>query len=242
MTARSNSGSSTQSSPRARLPGHQDIAVFSVAISPDDSMLASANWDGMIKLWDLTDRPAENHSRDQAENIRCVAFSPDGAILASAHADGTIRLWDLATGQPRTTLKGHASAVLSLAFSADGATLASVSYDKTVKLWDPATGELKATLLAPGSVASTKPLVDFSLIGACVAFSPDGATLASSNTDRLVTLWDLATGKPKATLEGQVKMPFSLAFSPDGTTLASAGTGQDVELWDTASRDAQEHT
>jgi WD40 repeat protein/serine/threonine protein kinase len=220
--------------PASSLAGH-DGEVFSVAISPDSSTLASAGVNGKIMLWDLATGRLEARLETGAKVLRCVVFSPDGTILASAHGDGTVRLWDPASRKPRATLTGPASAVLSVAFSPDNKTLASVCRDKTVRLWDLSTTPPKATLLAPGSGVDTEPYNDHGLVGASVAFSPDGATLASANTGRLVTLWDLAAGKARATLESQLSMPFSLAFSPDGATLASAGNGQDLDLWDSAS-------
>ena len=151
--------------PSTSLAGHEGV-IFSVAISPDSSTLASAGHDGTIKLWDLATGRPKATIKTGAKVLRCVVFSPDGAILASAHGDGTVRLWDPASGKPRATLTGHSSAVLSVAFSPDNTTLASVSHDKTVRLWDLATTKPRATLLAPGSVRETAPLLDDSLVGA----------------------------------------------------------------------------
>ena len=75
----------------------------------------------------------------------------------------------------------------------------------------------------------------------CVAFSPDGKTVASASRDPSAKLWDVATGKERATLKGLTRAAYSVAFSPDGKILASAGgsvvdDGETAELkvWDVA--------
>jgi dipeptidyl aminopeptidase/acylaminoacyl peptidase len=68
-----------------------------------------------------------------------------------------------------------------------------------------------------------------------IAFAPDGKILAAAGADRLIHLWDPATGQKLGSLRGHRGEVLSVAFAPDGKTLASAGDDGDVRLWDVAS-------
>ncbi|MFG3555935.1 WD40 repeat domain-containing serine/threonine protein kinase [Micromonospora sp. NPDC047557] len=68
-----------------------------------------------------------------------------------------------------------------------------------------------------------------------VAFSPDGATLASADAGTFaITFWDVATRKTAAIVAGHREEVTAFAFSPDGKTLASGGRDGVIKLWDVA--------
>ena len=78
---------------RATLRGHTQ-AVVAVAYSPDGKTLASASYDGTLKLWDVAGGKERATLKGHTDAVLCVAFSPDGKALASAGYDTTVRLWD----------------------------------------------------------------------------------------------------------------------------------------------------
>ncbi len=72
-------------------------------------------------------------------------------------------------------------------------------------------------------------------IGDSVAVSPDGLTLATGTSSGWIRMWDLASGRERARLQGHDNAVRSVAFSPDGKTLASGSDDHTVRLWDLAS-------
>jgi WD40 repeat protein/uncharacterized caspase-like protein len=67
-----------------------------------------------------------------------------------------------------------------------------------------------------------------------IAFSGDGKTLASAGQDKLVKLWDVATGRDLRTLKGHADWVQAVAFSPNGKVLASGSRDRMIKLWDVA--------
>jgi WD40 repeat protein len=65
-----------------------------------------------------------------------------------------------------------------------------------------------------------------------VAFSPDGALLATCATDKLAKLWDWKAETPaeKAKLEGHSDAVWAVAWSKEGT-LATASADRKIKLW-----------
>jgi len=65
-----------------------------------------------------------------------------------------------------------------------------------------------------------------------VAWSPDGAIIASASADMTLRLWDAASGDLLAALDDHEDSLTALAWSPDGPFLASASWDKTVRLWD----------
>lgn len=71
-----------------------------------------------------------------------------------------------------------------------------------------------------------------------VAFSPDGKTLASTDLDKSICLWDVATGQSRALFREPNWPVTRIAFTMDGKRLlAVVGLEEDtIKVWDVAGR------
>ena len=220
------------------LKGHTG-SVFSVAFSPKGKILASGSCggynvegtcdEGEIYLWDVRTRqrirrPLIGHT----SAVYTLAFSPDGKTLASgsggaiffrSDSDYSIILWDVAAGQPLASpFKGHIDEVRSVAFSPDGKTLASGSSDTTIMLWDvPKRRPLGELLALRFNREPFDPLHTIGHMGGVlsVAFSLDGETLASADSNNNIILWEVANGYALGPpLQGDIREVTECGFQP----------------------------
>jgi WD40 repeat protein len=96
--------------------------VFSVAVSPDDRLLAVATATDGVTIWDLDTGEQSSELNGQPIDAVDVSFTPDGTALVSTTRRGVITLWNSVTGQaigPR--FDHHKEAVWRVAVTPSGA-------------------------------------------------------------------------------------------------------------------------
>ena len=71
-----------------------DQGVYSVAVSPDGTVLAAGSFPEII-LWDLVTRREIATLNGHTSNVVSLLFSPDGTTLISGSWDGTMLVWDM---------------------------------------------------------------------------------------------------------------------------------------------------
>jgi WD40 repeat protein len=163
-------------------------------------LLASAGFDGKVRLWDLPSREPLT-----GDALNSVAVSPDGRLLAVAGFEGKVRLWDVASGQALGQPITDDRSVNSVAFSPDGKLLASGNENSKVRLWD-------VTSRQP--VGQPQTLNDDRGLVTLLAFSSDGRFLAAVTDNGTVGLWDSAGGQFRV---------LGTISPPTGTPVAFAG-------------------
>jgi COMPASS component SWD3 len=108
-------------------------AVRSLALSPDNSILASGS-DQRIRIWNAQTGELIHSFYGHADWVRGLAITPNSRFLISA-GDEKIKFWDLATGKKLNTISAHDKPIRSISLSRDGSTLVSGSTDGIVKVW-----------------------------------------------------------------------------------------------------------
>src|SRR5688572_23258565 len=181
-------------------------STWSLAFSPDGRILAAANYDSTIRMWESNTWKPLATLRGHTRPVNKVAFSREGSYLASAGVDGLVKLWNPRSGELIRTIDEDLEPVAALAFSPDGKLLATAGKDPCIRLWNTATGEIQK--LFPGHTDFVTEL----------AFSPDGKWIASGGWDGTVRIWRVADRK-RHIYYGDLDVVSSLLFTSDGSSL-----------------------
>jgi WD40 repeat protein len=62
----------------------------------DGKLVASADWKGMIRLWDAGSAKLLARFVGHGCWIKTLAFTPDGKKLISGGGEGSVKFWDVA--------------------------------------------------------------------------------------------------------------------------------------------------
>ena len=201
--------------PAAILEGHS-APIVALAVSPDGATLATASWDGTVRMWPLAGgapRVFEGHQ----QNVNGVAFTNEGSAVVSAGYDLTVRIWPLASaGAP--TIVSLPSPLNAVALAPDDEIVAAGADGKVYFL--SSAGALRGEV-----EAGPTPVI-------ALAVSPDGKFVAAAGIRGSVAIIERTTRTVSRTLVGPGLPVWSATFFPDSRTLLTGGADRLVRRWD----------
>jgi WD40 repeat protein len=206
----------------------QRNSVRAVAFHPDGGLLAEGDYDGRVRLWDLTNatQPRLVGTAKPSSGVRGLAFAEPAPLLI-VNTGTRVALLDI--GDPDHPRAAGASPAMSTALG----TGADVSPDG--ELIAAGAGDDRVRIMRLSRSGGLSPLTIFAAPAAAVAFSPGGHLLLTAGEDHTARLWDVSDPRRpqlRTVLNGQSPSIHSAAFAHDGKTLATGAQDGSVQLWD----------
>jgi len=202
----------------AEFSGASDI-LYSAAWSPDESLVATAGYDRIIRVYRSDSRELVREITGHNGAIFDLAFSPDGSLLASASADATVKVWQTSSGERFDTLSQPLSEQYSLAFHPNGNSLYAVGADSRIRQWK--------------IISRSKPEINPLLISrfahegavSLLRVSADGQLLATASDSGSVKVWHAATVTELAAHSFPDDAAVCLEFTPQRSLLLISRSG-----------------
>lgn len=210
----------TQTGASHVLSGHTDD-VWRVAVSPDGTYIATGSLDSTVRVWSTTfddSRPLVGTHTNKFVSV--LATTGEGELVLYAINDD-LRVFDPDTGTsrpagtPAPIIESMMKIPRGVVYTSADGRFAAARNGSSVDLWTLADGTKRELKLHEDKVYG-------------LAFSPDGATLATAGADGTVVAWNTTTGEHRVIAKGGPVT--ALGFAPDGDVLA-LGVEGNVLLW-----------
>jgi WD40 repeat protein/tRNA A-37 threonylcarbamoyl transferase component Bud32 len=190
------------------------------SFSPDGRRVASADLDGVVRLWDAASGALVASWPGHPSRVMGVCFSPSGELLASVGLEGALIVRDAETGAVRHR-SSYGDRAWAIACAPDNRRFASGGYDGSVRVWDARSGRLEQVFESQNRADPTRAL----------RYSVDGRRLLAGRDSGRIEVWDTRSGRVQRVLSGHTDGVFGLAFEPHGNGLVSGSADRTVRLW-----------
>ena len=210
-------------------------SLWDAAFDPTGRFVVTAGTGTNTRVWDATSGETVRmlpHPSDYPDQpsagplafVRSAGFSADGRLVMTA-GDTTARIRDARSDRALHALRevraGLATPLESASIHPSGRTVLTAS-TVGARVWDVPRRRIAIRFAHPGTVRDA-------------AFSPDGARIVTTSTDRTARVWDSPTGRLVKILRGHRGPVSTAGLGPGGEVAATVGSDDAVRLWDVAS-------
>lgn len=194
--------------------------ITAIAYSPDARQVAFGAQDGTIAVVRIPDGQIMEKYSFEIGTINALAYDQNGALLAAGGSEGRVVVQSTERWDERITIRGVDEGVMTLNFMPDGKRIITGGGNGRIRTW---------------TLDSLKLEREIEGIGFGYALSPDrGTYLASSRRDWThLDIVDMATGTPRARVDGLKGKIKEAAFSADGKRFLVAQWNGELSLHDT---------
>lgn len=217
-------GGSVKVKQRSRLEGHTD-SVIQVAFSHDGKYLATAGYDGLVKIWAPDTGALVQSLEGPAKEVEWILWHPKGHAILAGSTDTMAWMWWAPTGKLMQIFAGHAQSVSCGAWGLAGKLIVTASEDKSVIVWNPRQGTPQHHV---------KQVHDSAIVSMCS--HPEAPIVVTGSEDATAKVIQIETGKVLSTLSGHTDSVEAVAFNnaaAGGMSLLATGSMDGkVMIWD----------
>ncbi len=209
--------------PRAVFREHR-ATVGGLVFTPDGAAVVSTGADGRVLRWNADTAEIDAEYRGHESDPYSIAMRRDGARFVTGDWRGTVKVWDAGSADVRSfavrTFPEMIPAIRDVALDPGGRRVAGAIAAPVIPIWSLDGGE-DPLFMEAGSLGAARG----------VAFSPDGALLASAHESGLLSISDASSGALTGQARAHRGAAVSLAVDPQVDRLATGGEDSTVVLW-----------
>ncbi|NJL70676.1 MAG: hypothetical protein HC888_03180 [Candidatus Competibacteraceae bacterium] len=197
-----------------------DSIVNTVTFSPDDRLVASGDYLGVIRIWDLKDQHLIAEKKVSGGPVNSIAWlsGENGVALASAGYDGVIRWWS-GELELKGETKAHGGPIKSITWNGKADVLIAGSSDDSISAW------------RAGELLYHHDPDELVLVNAVATFR-DLEVFVSASRDGIIRIWQVTNGNLVDELPfAHKKSVKAIAIAPTGDRIISGSYDGNAISW-----------